>query len=198
MSKRIEYFFTPISPWTYLGHGRLMEIARRHGAEVLHRPVDLGQVFPATGGLPLAKRAPARQDYRFVELRRWSEHLGLPLVLRPTHFPAPDEWAALAIVAADRAGLDAGRLTGALLAALWAQDRATGERGTVLEVLAECGMPASLIDEAELDGLRAVRQGYTDEALARGVFGAPFFVLDGEPFWGQDRLDFLDRALARG
>jgi 2-hydroxychromene-2-carboxylate isomerase len=165
MTKIVDYYFTPTSPWTYLGHRRFAEIARRHGAEVRVKPVDYGVIFPQTGGLPLPKRAPARQAYRLMELKRWRAHLGLELNLHPKFFPAPAAAAAQVIVAADRAGGDSGQDGAALVAA------------------------------SQEPEVQAAYEALTQEALERGVFGAPTYLYKDELFWGQDRLDFLDRAL---
>jgi hypothetical protein len=106
--KTVSYYFTPASPWTYLGHARFVEMAKRHGATVRLRPVDLGRVFPVSGGLPLAKRAPQRQAYRLHELARWRDAVGVPLTIHPKFFPVPADLAALTIIAADlAAGTDA-------------------------------------------------------------------------------------------
>ena len=120
MGKTVDYYFSPISPWTYLGHARFAEMAQRHGAVINVKPADLGKVFPVSGGLPLAKRAPQRQAYRMVELRRFRDHLKLPLKLQPKFFPVPADLAAQFIVAAGRAGgSDAAmRFAGAVMRAL--------------------------------------------------------------------------------
>src|SRR5450432_3717859 len=129
MPKLIDYYFTPISPWAYLGHERFVEIAARQGAKVKVKPVDYGRIFPASGGLPLKQRAPQRQAYRLVELERWSKHLGRPLNLKPKFFPVPGDPAAKWILAAQAGegdappGGDAMRLAGALLRAVWAEER---------------------------------------------------------------------------
>jgi 2-hydroxychromene-2-carboxylate isomerase len=194
----LHYFFSPVSPWTYLGHDRFVRMAAQHGAKVLLRPVDLGKVFPQSGGLPLAKRAPQRQAYRMFELERWRDHLKLPLNLRPKHFPVPADDAGRRIVAADLAhGTDrALALTGALLRAVWAEERDISDAGTLDAIVAECGLDASRM-AAQATAAAETYDRHTDEAIAMQVFGAPWYVHDGEPFWGQDRLDFLERSLAR-
>jgi 2-hydroxychromene-2-carboxylate isomerase len=194
--KQIDYWFTPVSPWTYLGNDRFHALARRFGAEIAYRPVDFGRIFPASGGLPLGKRAPQRQAYRLVELRRWSEFLGLPLILEPRNFPQPDEPAALTLIAADEAGVDMALLTSAVMRALWAEDRPLADWDTLRAVLVACGLDPALTDRAKDPEIRARRDSFTEQAIAAGVFGAPTYVLDGEMFWGQDRLDFLERALS--
>src|ERR1700675_3453118 len=124
MAKLIDYYFTPISPYTYLGHERFLEIAARHGATVAVKPVDYGRIFPVSGGLPLKQRAPQRQAYRLTELERWSKHLDKALNVKPKFFPVSPDAAAKWIIAAQaRGAADALRLAGALLRAVWAEER---------------------------------------------------------------------------
>ena len=184
--KTIDYYCHPASPWTYLGHGRFGEIAKRHGAAIKVRPVDFGVIFPQSGGLPLPKRAPQRQAYRLVELKRWKEYLGMPLVIQPKHFPVNGNPAAALICAAPEEKRMA--MAGDLLAALWRDDRNLADPGLLKEIGAKYGVA---------EGDTATYERYTQEALQRGVFGAPSYVYRDEIFWGQDRLEFLDRALAK-
>jgi len=193
MDKIVDYFMTPSSPWTYLGHAHFGEVARRCAATVRVKPVDYGVIFPQSGGLPLAKRAPQRQAYRLVELQRWGAHLGIPINIRPKHFPVNATPASCLILGAPEARRFA--LAGALLAALWTDEADIAEPGTLKRLAAQHGVG---------DADAAIRAGepafaaMTDEALKRGVFGAPTYVYRDELFWGQDRLEFLERALARG
>jgi carboxymethylenebutenolidase len=197
MPTHIDYYFTPISPWAFLGSERFHAITTKAGAEVAYRPVNFGTIFPASGGLPLAKRAPQRQAYRLVELRRWADHLGIPLNPTPTTFPQSDELAALTLIAAEEAGADLAALSTALGRAIWVEDRNIADPDTVREILARYGVGSELVERAGSDEIRARRIAYTEQALAAGVFGAPSYVVNGEIFWGQDRLDFLERALSR-
>jgi 2-hydroxychromene-2-carboxylate isomerase len=196
--KTVHYFLTPSSPWTYLGHERFVEMARRHGAKVLLRPADLGRVLPLTGGLPLAKRAPQRQAYRLHELARWRDHLGVPLNIHPKHFPVPADDAARLIIAADlAAGTDAALgLAFALMRAVWAEERDIADAATRTAIIGERGLdPAAL--EARAGAARDALEANTEEAMRMNVFGMPWYVVDDVPFWGQDRLEFVERALAR-
>jgi 2-hydroxychromene-2-carboxylate isomerase len=195
--KTLTYYMSPVSPWTYLGHERLMASARRHGANIVLRPIDLGRVFPISGGLPLAKRAPQRQAYRLHELARWREFTGLPLNIHPKHFPVPADDAARLIIACDLAlGTEAALgLAGALLRACWAEDRDISDAATRQSILAERGLDAAAIAARTADAASAF-DTYTEAAIRDEVFGAPFYLIDGVPFWGQDRLEFVDRALA--
>lgn len=200
MSRIVEYFLTPVSPFTYLGHERFIAIAARHGASIEVKPVDLGRVFPVSGGLPLKQRAPQRQAYRLVELARWSKHLGVSLNLQPRHFPVSPELASKWILAAQalQGTGSALKLTGALLRAVWAEERNIADADTLAAIAAEQGFDAKLLANraAETD-IGERYDALTKEAIDRQVFGAPTYVYRDEPFWGQDRLDFLDRALAK-
>jgi 2-hydroxychromene-2-carboxylate isomerase len=198
MAKIVDYYFSPMSPWTYLGHTRFSAMLARYGARAEVKPVDFGKIFPVSGGLPLKQRAPQRQVYRMVELRRFRDHLGVPLNLEPKFFPVPTDDAALLIIAADQQQ-GAGRamnLAGAILRACWAEERNIGDAQTLAQIAGEQSLNATALRENGVEA-RSVYDGYTQEAIERQVFGAPTYVFEGEPFWGQDRLDFLERALAR-
>jgi 2-hydroxychromene-2-carboxylate isomerase len=194
----IDYYLAPQSPWTYLGHARLVQIAKDAGATVRLRPVDLGgKIFPVSGGLPVGQRPPQRQAYRLVELRRFSEYLRLPLNLKPRFFPVAGDLAAKLIIAVDlQDGTDAAlRLAGAVLTAVWAQERNIADVSTLQELLVEQALPAARLGAASEAQAAERYDAYTAAAIDAGVFGAPSYVVDGEIFWGQDRLDFLQRKL---
>lgn len=200
MPTTIDYFLAPQSPWTYLGHARFMRIAAQAGATVRVLPVDLGgKIFPVSGGLPLGQRPAQRQAYRLVELARFRDFLGLPLNLKPKHFPVPGDDAARLIIAVDQVDGAAAalRLTGAVLTAVWAQERDIASAATRAELLAECGLAAQRADDAKSPEVQAAYERNTQQAIDAGVFGAPSYVVDGEIFWGQDRLELLQRRLAR-
>ena len=200
MSSVIDYFFTPQSPWAYLGHARFGEIAKAAGARVNVLPVNLGgKVFPVSGGLPLAQRAPQRQAYRLVELQRFSEQLGIALNLHPKFFPVADAAAARLIIAVDlHEGSDAAMaLTSAVTRAVWAEERNIADEPTLAALLAALSLPAQRLADAQSQAVLARYEADTQRAIDAGVFGAPTYVVDGEIFWGQDRLDFVQRRLAR-
>jgi 2-hydroxychromene-2-carboxylate isomerase len=199
MDKTIDYYFTPVSPFTYLGHGRFVAMAAKYGASVAVKPVDYGRIFPASGGLPLKQRAPQRQAYRLVELRRWSSRLGMPLNLQPKFFPVSGELASKWILAAEERGTDeALKLAGACLHAVWAEERNVADAETLGAIAREQGLDASALAARAASADMSERyDALTQEAIERQVFGAPTFIYRDEPFWGQDRLDFLDRALAK-
>ncbi|MEI2679572.1 MAG: 2-hydroxychromene-2-carboxylate isomerase [Burkholderiaceae bacterium] len=201
MSLTIDYYLSPQSPWTYLGHERFCEIARAAKANVRVLPVDLGgKVFPVTGGVPLSKRAPQRQAYRLLELKRFSEALGQPINLQPRYFPVSGDDAARLIVAVDmHDGTEAAlALTGAVLRGVWVDDVNTADANVLAAMLAALGLPARRLDDAYSQAAHARYEADSALAIEAGVFGAPSYVIDGEIFWGQDRLDFVQRRLARG
>ncbi len=194
----VDYYFAPQSPWTYLGHAHFRAILRACDAQVRVLPVDLGgKVFPISGGLPLGQRAPQRQAYRLVELRRYSEYLGAPLNVQPRYFPVQGDDAARLIVAVDMFdGADAAlAMTGAILAACWTQERNIADERVLAELLAEQGLKAERLAQARRQDVQERYEANTEAAIAAGVFGAPSYVIDGEIFWGQDRLDFVERKL---
>ncbi|WP_151636718.1 2-hydroxychromene-2-carboxylate isomerase [Noviherbaspirillum aerium] len=200
MAKICQYFFAPQSPWTYLGHERFAALARKYQAQVELKPCDLGKVFSVSGGLPLAKRAPQRQAYRLVELKRWSEHLQMPLNLNPAFFPVAGDAAARLIIATRLAhGTDAAlNLAGAVMRAVWAEERNIADAATLAAIAQECGHDGkTLIKTSETSGVQEEYDRHTEEAIAANVFGSPWYVVDGEGYWGQDRLDFVERALQK-
>ena len=200
MPQTVDYYFAPQSPWAYLGHQRLRDVAKAAGASVRVLPVDLGgKVFPISGGLPLGQRAPQRQAYRLVELKRFSEHLNAPLNLHPRYFPVGGDDASRLIIAADlvhgvQASLD---LAGAVLGAVWAQERNIADPAVLGQLLSEQGLSSQVQDKAQSQEVQERYEQYTRQAIDAGVFGAPSYVVEGEIFWGQDRQDFLERRLRR-
>ncbi len=197
--KTIEYFMAPASPYVYLGHQRLIEIARRHKARIELKPFDLGgQVFPISGGLPLGQRPPQRQAYRLVELARWPKYLNLAFNIKPKFFPVAGDAAALLIIAADQTvSADAGlAIAAGVLSAVWAEELNIADAATLIDIASRAGCNGKELLERS-KSMQPIYEGYTRQAIERQVFGAPWYVYNHEPFWGQDRLDFLDRALAQ-
>jgi 2-hydroxychromene-2-carboxylate isomerase len=199
MSRTVDYYFSVASPWVYLGYGPFLEIATRHGLTVAYKPVALGQVFDQTGGLPLPKRHPARQRYRLVELQRWRERRGMPLNLQPKHFPLDPTLVDRTVIAVIETGQSPEAFLRLAHAAVWERDRDMADADTIAAVLREAGLdPAPLIASARSPEIAAVHGRNLEAALAAGVFGAPSYVVEGEIFWGQDRLDLLDAMLTSG
>jgi 2-hydroxychromene-2-carboxylate isomerase len=200
MAECIDYYFSLNSPWSYLGHGRLADMARRHGLEIQPHPVDfVGVIFPATGGLPVGKRSPQRQAYRLVELERWSRYLNIPLNIHPKFWPADEALAAQTLLAAREAGADCVAFIGALMGAVWAEQRDIADAGTVVAVAGECGLDGeSLVAAGGTPEMAELRTGESRQAIERGVFGAPTYIYREQPFWGQDRLELLEHAIESG
>lgn len=197
--KQIDYYYWINSDWAYLGCDRLVEIASAHGAEINYMPIDLPYVYARTGGILLGERAPERQAYRVAELKRWCACLGIDLNITPRHMCPNGDRASCLVIAAKRAGLDVGAISKAFLRAQWVEERDISDPDTLLAVLQACDVDASaLMQSAMTAEIGSEYRAYTEQAIRAGVFGSPAYVVDGEVFWGQDRLDFLDRKLAAG
>lgn len=193
----ILVFYGISSPWAYFGTPKLWDIVRRHGARLVLRPI---RVIEANGGIPLRTRAQARQDYHALELARWRDHLGMPLNLTPRFYPCRTiETAAQAVIAVQEAGLDAPAFSFAVQRALWAEDRDIADVGTLKELargtVGEDG--AALVRDPAVPRHVEAWNANLAEAETRGIFGTPTYVVRDELFWGQDRLDFMDRALEK-
>ncbi|MDR5652312.1 2-hydroxychromene-2-carboxylate isomerase [Ruixingdingia sedimenti] len=192
----VDYYFTLLSPWCYLAGQRLEGIAARHGAGITYKPVDPAGLFARTGGKMLPERHESRRAYRLQELRRWSDHLGMKLDPQPAFFPTNPAPASYAVIAAQTAGGgDPGGLVHAFLRAVWAEGRNIAEDEVIRDLLAAHGFDPALADKGLFTGAETYGRNLED-AVAAGVFGMPFYVVGQECFWGQDRLDFLDRHLA--
>ncbi|MFN3295506.1 2-hydroxychromene-2-carboxylate isomerase [Caldimonas sp.] len=201
MTLTVDYYLAPQSPYVYLGHLRFWDIARRHRATIRVLPMDLGgKVFPVSGGLPLKQRAPQRQAYRLLELKRFGEYLNIPIHPEPAYFPVAGDDAAKLIVAVDlKDGTEAAmRLVTAVTRAVWAEQRNIADEAVLAALLRESELPSSRIEDAHSQTVHERYEANTQQAIDAGVFGAPSYVIDGELFWGQDRLDFVERRLARG
>lgn len=197
MSITIDYYLSLNSPWTYMGSGPFAEIARRYGATVNVKPCKFGPIFEQTGGLPLPKRSPQRRAYRMMELKRWREVRGVPLNVEPKYFPSDDLAATRLVIAAKLQGKDAHLLSLELGRAVWEREESLADAAAMSAAAQRAGLDAAALrangpSDAELD---ALFEQFTQDALKAGVFGAPSYVLpSGEIFWGQDRLELLERA----
>lgn len=199
MSKVCDYYFAPHSPWSYLGHQRFIDIAGKYKVKIALKPCDLSRVFAASGGLPLAKRAPQRQAYRLLELQRWSDFLQVPMHVQPQFFPVTPDPAARLIIAAQIAhGNEAAlALSTSIMRAMWVEQKNIADEATLIGLACDADLDGKqLVKSAETAAVQADYERNTNDAIAANVFGAPWYVYKGEGFWGQDRLDFLERAFA--
>jgi 2-hydroxychromene-2-carboxylate isomerase len=194
----IDYYFSVLSDWAYFGGERLERLARKYGVRINHMPMRLAAVYAGTGGIILQKRSKQRQDYRVVELVRWRDYLGIPIELFPKHYPADDQLSSCMIIAAKLSRADCGLLANAILRAIWAENRDIADPDTLRKLADGLGMDAdALLASARAGSTIQELDRYTQEAQDRGVFGSPFYFFGGGAFWGQDRLQFLEDALAR-
>ena len=197
MAQICEYYFSPVSPYTYLGHAAFVALAKAHHVQIVLKPFDLGRVFSVSGGLPLAQRPVQRQNYRLVELQRWSEFRRIPLNLHPKFFPVAADPACRLLVAAQLAhGTERTQpLIAAITRAVWADEMNIADEATLIGLAQALGLDgAALMKAADGAGAQTTVTQHTDDAIAVGVFGSPWYVYDGASYWGQDRPDFLERA----
>ena len=195
MMTQIDYYLSPISPWTYLAGTRPAQIADAAGLALRYKPIDPQALYLRTGGLPLGQRHESRQTYRQQELERWARRLGRPLTLRPAFFPANPAPASYAIIAAQEAGGgDLAALVTSLGRACWEEERNIAEDAVIRESLEGAGFDPALASTGLLQGAEIYPRNL-EEAVAAGVFGVPFFCHGAARFWGQDRLDFLAEHL---
>jgi len=198
MTITVNYYLAPSSPWTYLGHARFTNIVHAAKVNVRLFPVDLGgKVFPATGGLPVGQRSAQRQAYRLVELKRFSEHLGMPLNLHPKFFPVSADLAAKLVIAVqEKEGPDAAMaLLEKILSAVWAFEENIADPNTLGAVLHQVKLNSSYLGLINEPWVQELYDQNTIQAIELGVFGSPSYVVEQEIFWGQDRLDFLEKRL---
>jgi len=200
MAQHIDYYVSLNSPWTHLGAARIEAFAAKYGASMRIFPVDFGTVFAGSGGLPLPKRAPQRQAYRMQELRRWRDHLGIPINLQPKFFPSSEALTSGRVIALreTQGNAPAIKLAHAVLRAVWQDEQNPADPATLAALIAACGLDADAVIQLGAEPRWAEqRTSDTQAALDRGVFGAPSYVIGDEIFWGQDRLEFVERHLAR-
>lgn len=195
--KTIDYYFWMNSDWAYLGADRLEALAARRQAAIRYLPVDLPEVYARTGGILLGRRAPERQAYRVTELARWCRKLGIHVNPQPAHMCPDASLASRIVIAADSAGLPVAALYKAILKAQWCDEQDISDPATLRAIVQREGLDAAaLLEAAARPEAEAAYRRNTDAAVAAGVFGSPSYVYRGELFWGQDRLDMLEEAVA--
>lgn len=201
MGLHIDYYASLNSPWTHLGAARIEAMAMAANATIRIYPVDFGAIFAKSGGLPLPQRSPQRQQYRLQELARWRDHLGIPIQIQPKFFPSSEALSAGCVIAVRETIGDqpAIKLAHRVLKALWQEDKNPADPATLASLIAETGLDADRVMQLGADQKWADRRvADTQAALDRNVFGAPTYVIGDDIFWGQDRLEFVQRRLARG
>ncbi|MEA2726942.1 MAG: hypothetical protein QOF70_1417 [Acetobacteraceae bacterium] len=201
MALHIDYYASLNSPWTHLGAARIEAMAMANNATLRIYPVDFGAIFAQSGGLPLPKRSPQRQAYRLQELVRWRDQLGIPIQVQPKFFPSSEQHSASCVIAVRETMGDqpAIKLAHRVLKAVWQEEKNAGDLATLAALITDIGLDADQVLKLGEDPRWAERRiADTQAALDRGVFGAPSYVIGDDIFWGQDRLDFVERRLARG
>ena len=192
----IEYYLSVVSPWSYLGHKRFCDIARDNSAEILYLPIDSSILFAKTGGLALKDRSPQRKRYRMQELRRWRSRLELELNLEPQYFPTDSNLASRVIIGAIEAGHDVAELAYQLMRAVWVREEDVSETSVVIGAIERSGGSVDdLLAAANHSNVQDIIIENSEQAVSKGVFGVPSYVVGEEVFWGQDRLEFLDLFL---
>jgi 2-hydroxychromene-2-carboxylate isomerase len=194
----IDYYVWLSSDWAYLGGVRFVQVAARHGLEINHIPMRMQDVYAGSGGILLADRSWQRQAYRIMELKRWRSRLGIPVNIEPKFFPCDVDLASCAVIAGQRQGLPIADFVNAVMRAIWAEDQNVADPDILIAIAHRCSIEGrELLNAADTEEVRTEYRGNTARALAAGVFGSPFYVFEGELFWGQDRLDMLEEAIVR-
>jgi 2-hydroxychromene-2-carboxylate isomerase len=196
---QIDYYFTCVSPFVYLGHQAIEAVAAKHGCGIAYKPVNIGAIFGNSGAKPLGERPLSRQRYRFLELQRWAAYRDLPINLKPKHFPADPTLADHAVIALLQAKRDPSAFMFSIFSAVWARDENISDPAVVEKYLTEAGFNADqMLAAAQSPDVAAIRARNTEEAIALDVVGLPAYVVQGEVFWGQDRTELVDHALTTG
>lgn len=195
----IDYYFSSASPFTYLGHTAIQEIAKKHGCKLNVRPVNIFEIWAESGAVPPAKRPPVRQRMRLIELQRLSLHRNLPLNKQPEHFPVDATLADLTIIAVIEAGGDPFSYMKSVFTGVWVNERDIADATTLAGLLSEAGHDAdAILTAAHSDKAAAIRSANSTAAIKADAPGVPAYVLNGECFWGQDRITYIDEALTSG
>jgi 2-hydroxychromene-2-carboxylate isomerase len=199
MSRQVDYYFSFSSPWAYVGHKAFRDVVDSYGLKVNHKPVILVDLFSETGGLPLIKRHPVRQRYRMVELQRWRDKRGLNFHFQPKHVPLNARLADGVVIAAIELGLEPDPFLRRAFKAVWEDELNLADPAVVAKIADDAGLPGDkLVERSGSDEISAAYEQNRQDAIAADVFGSPVYVLDGEVFWGQDRIELLADALKSG
>jgi 2-hydroxychromene-2-carboxylate isomerase len=199
MSRQVDYYFSFSSPWAYIGHQAFRNVVETYGLNVNHKPVVLVDLFSETGGLPLIKRHPVRQRYRMVELQRWRDKRGLNFHFQPKYVPLNARLADGVVIAAIELSLDPDPFLRRAFPAVWVHELNLADPAVVAKIADDAGLPGEkLVERSGSEEISAAYEQNRQDAISADVFGSPVYVLDGEVFWGQDRIELLADALKSG
>lgn len=196
---QIDYYYFSISPFAYLGHQEILRVAKKHGAQLNFKPVDLFKIWEVSGAVPPGKRPPVRQRIRFIELQRAAEYRDLPINIRPEHFPTDPQLADKTVIALVKEGHNPAAYMSKVFSAVWAENKNIADQDVIADLLQSSRFDAQdIISKAQLDEMSAIREKNSQDAIHADAVGVPTYVLNGEAFWGQDRIEHLDAALSSG
>ena len=197
--KKILYFYSVASPWSYLGIKRLKEISKKYSAQIIEKPIDLvGKVFVATGGTPVPQRHISRQNYRLLELKRWGEFLNIKINQKPKFFPPKDpHLPALFCLASIDMGINM-NFSSKVLEHLWVKENDISNIDTLKLIADDLKISFEELNKlATSDKIKKIYEANTQEAINMNIFGVPSYVYNNEIFWGQDRLELLEYSLKK-
>lgn len=197
--KKILYFYSVVSPWSYLGIKRLKEISKKYSAQIIEKPIDLvGKVFVATGGTPVPQRHISRQNYRLLELKRWGEFLNIKINQKPKFFPPKDpHLPALFCLASIDMGINMD-FSSKVLEHLWVKENDISNIDTLKLIADDLKISFEELSKlASSDKIKKIYEVNTQEAINMNIFGVPSYVYNNEIFWGQDRLELLEYSLKK-
>lgn len=199
MAATVDYYFSMVSPWAYIGHDAFHGVVERHGVTVNYKPMELLEVFDTTGTPRLPDRPQARKDYRMLELQRWRVKRGLSFNLQPAHWPFPFQTADRMVIAAVQAGHNPAGFMRNVFKGIWEEQKNFAEEAELVAAADAAGLPGTdLLGAADGDDARAVYDANTKGFMEVNGFGAPTYIVNGEIFWGQDRIDLLEDAVSSG
>lgn len=196
---KVDYFMSHGSPWTFLGHNRINNIVKQFNVQLNMYPVNYGEIFPVSGGLPVFKRPLQRQKIRLQELKRWAEFLKINLIPEPKYFPSKSLLPSLLIIAAKKRKTNKDfELASNIMNALWVEELHVDDENTLKNIMDKLELDSEvLLSFAKSQECENIFKEYTKIAIEKNVFGAPTYIIEDQVYWGQDRLDFIERHLLK-
>ena len=196
---KVDYFMSHGSPWTFLGHNRINNIVKQFNVQLNMYPVNYGEIFPVSGGLPVFKRPLQRQKIRLQELKRWAEFLKINLIPEPKYFPSKSLFPSLLIIAAKKMKTNKDfELASNIMNALWVEELHVDDENTLKNIMDKLELDSEvLLSFAKSQECENIFKEYTKIAIEKNVFGAPTYIIEDQVYWGQDRLDFIERHLLK-